>query len=953
MNYKIYFLLTKIFLLTSIIGSAQTEQEFYGTNVYFHNWNETNHTIDGYDWSMPNWVKPAENSGLVSSRKISNLSFKRKDVIYSERGFKGQFKRKVSWNWRKLEPQEGVYDFQSLRDEIKNVSENGKYKLEVNIYAAVFKFEFLNPDGSVDTSLNDFQRRSIDAEQSAPQWLVDTYNIPRKAPAIEGTVRITNLDEFDSRYHFRYKKLITALGESGILNDPIILNAYVCLGSPTRGEEGEGPKPNEANYDKYIERLDVWAEAAGSNTKKLTSVSSDENNAQAAIDRGMGQRGGFVEQYLMRLVNPQIGSRVNAQGYLEFNENAVIYKENRTSGDENENYFLNALAASRFGEPRSYKHRYRESTLRALQMRRTTIWDEWAEGFVNPPLSQFLALSLAKRVNTTADAWCYLRQSDMILNNPNNKGIKDAIAVENRNPDGTLPVKNFERWLYQRDGGDIKTIPVRERGQGGDILFRDKNKPFDYTARRTDASNGFNKIGFALDDRFIKGKGEVAIKVSYEDNGTTQWFLQYTNTNGGIVKERVTNQNTRTLKTITWVLKNISFNATGMNNDFFLIAEQGDLTASFVRVIKLDSSTDGGNGSTDGASNIDGPDVVLPGKSYTVDIDYTASEDRSVILELKQNKAPFTNYGSKQVNVSKGTGTVSIPIDIDPNIPLGNNEYKWFGYIFPKGGGFSNNLGVIQELNIDCLADDDVTTSTWRIENKATKQWISPLCRLEYNESVPLIVSPTTNTGTCTMFNFIPADDGYYFIENVYTKGRYRPKGCSDIVDDSIEIVQVGNDSFGWCVQWKLIETSNGYFRIQNRQTGHWIRSEGCSGNEGTRIKQVSIAYTGDCTAWKLIDVGVRNRGSEISNNEDVKINFYPNPVNNNLILQLGNSLKEIQSIKIYDLQGRVAKAISKNELKESIIYSIDVSGITNGMYILSIDFNKKETQNSQFIIKH
>ncbi|WP_158594395.1 hypothetical protein [Aquimarina sp. AD1] len=43
----------------------------------------------------------------------------------------------------------------------------------------------------------------------------------------------------------------------------------------------------------------------------------------------------------------------------------------------------------------------------------------------------------------------------------------------------------------------------------------------------------------------------------------------------------------------------------------------------------------------------------------------------------------------------------------------------------------------------------------------------------------------------------------------------------------------------------------------------------------------------------------------------------------------------------------------SENDLKLDTEQVIDASDITEGIYILSIDFYKKETQNSQFIIKH
>ncbi|WP_298545586.1 T9SS type A sorting domain-containing protein [uncultured Aquimarina sp.] len=82
-------------------------------------------------------------------------------------------------------------------------------------------------------------------------------------------------------------------------------------------------------------------------------------------------------------------------------------------------------------------------------------------------------------------------------------------------------------------------------------------------------------------------------------------------------------------------------------------------------------------------------------------------------------------------------------------------------------------------------------------------------------------------------------------------------------------------------------------------------------------------------------------------------ISFYPSPANNQLILKNNNAIEDIKSIRIYDLQGVMVKDIAKNELELNTQKSIDVSAIDNGVYILSIDFVKREIQNFQFVIKH
>ena len=536
-NLRIVLLLSLWVMSSSRLPAQLTpadEPAFYGTDIYFHDWNQTNHTTDGYDWSMPDWVQPEPNSAITHFRKINGEPA---DDMLLAAGFRGNIKRQLAWSWKKIEATEGKYDFQGLRDEINRVSEDGKYKIELRIYAAVQKYATFNEDGTAKPT----PEYIVDSEQSAPEWLKD-----KGVATITGnrflTFQLTYYNEYDNRYHTPYINMVKALGKTGILNDERIINAYVHLGSQTRGEEGHGPALDSPHRAKYEERLKTWADAAGKDAHKLMTMSNEGKDLKTAYEFGIGQRNGFVENFLLHASNPDLGTRVDSQGYLEVDETHPLIKNKLASGDENEEYFLNQFMKDRFGDYNTFEHRYREATLRVLQMRRTSIYDQNVQGFINPPLRQFAALSLAKDVYTTADAWTYLRQNNLKPNDGRNKQVQAQIDVSARNADGSLPVKNFERWLYQRDGNDIKTIPTRKRGEGGLQRARDERHPYEFTARKTDADQGFDRIGFALDDRFIRGRGEVALKVSYVDDGTTQWYLQYTGTDGNLKRKRVANQ---------------------------------------------------------------------------------------------------------------------------------------------------------------------------------------------------------------------------------------------------------------------------------------------------------------------------------------------------------------------------------------------------------------------------
>lgn len=71
---------------------------------------------------------------------------------------------------------------------------------------------------------------------------------------------------------------------------------------------------------------------------------------------------------------------------------------------------------------------------------------------------------------------------------------------------------------------------------------------------------------------------------------------------------------------------------------------------------------------------------------------------------------------------------------------------------------------------------------------------------------------------------------------------------------------------------------------------------------------------------------------STLSNEEFLKneISVYPNPVTN--LLNIDNSSIPIETVKVYDLSGRLINGIKINDNQ------IDVSQLQNGMYILNIE---------------
>jgi hypothetical protein len=142
-------------------------------------------------------------------------------------------------------------------------------------------------------------------------------------------------------------------------------------------------------------------------------------------------------------------------------------------------------------------------------------------------------------------------------------------------------VKNFERWLIQRDRDGARTVPVMPASYAGSPGVPE------WTARSTDAAGGSDLIGFSLDDRFLAGGPyRVAIKVTYADAGHGAWALEVPEAGGGEATRTVRTADTGAVRTATFFLDDAAFPARGEDFDFRIRAVEGDAVVCFVRVIK-------------------------------------------------------------------------------------------------------------------------------------------------------------------------------------------------------------------------------------------------------------------------------------------------------------------------------------------------------------------------------
>ena len=506
-------------------------------------WRTVDDLVDGWDWSLPPGIRPTPYCGISRTR----------------RPLPGNRYVAVRSSWRECEPQEGVYDFGPLRERLRSLPEE-YVGAELHVYASVHETKYF-----ADRSLRTVKRTT---PGTAPEWLVRKYGVPirpeKPKTNIATPFQVVNLKIFDERYHRRYLRFVEAFGRSGIPQMPQVLLCYVHGRSASRGEEAGG-RYEGRDLDGMKQRLAAWAGAFKGVEHKLAWTGHRGELLVHAYRLGMGQRNGYVEMYLLHCDNLELGQRIDNDGYLVVDETCPPIRDGRAFGDENEEYNVRTHVP-RFGPVETWPHRWRESMLRALQMRRNFLW---ANDSQDPALLAYVSLELGRNVSNTPDAWCYLRQS--------------SIRAKGR----ARPVKNFERWLYQRDAEGYRTVPAAKVAIPAQQIGHHPDHKYDYTARRTDLALGNAAIGFALDDRFlVGGPHKVAIKVTYHDVGTGTWRLEYATPKGRATRS-VQCSSAGRVRTVTFFLDDACFPARGMDFDFWIGAVGWDATIGFVRVIKL------------------------------------------------------------------------------------------------------------------------------------------------------------------------------------------------------------------------------------------------------------------------------------------------------------------------------------------------------------------------------
>ncbi|MBN1675098.1 MAG: beta-galactosidase [Kiritimatiellae bacterium] len=541
-------------------------------------------TVDGYDWWLPSYVRMTPYSGYITKTEWG------RDRLRLQRFQDGHVHRAeyVTVTWNEVNPAEDVYDWDFVDRKIREATAEP---------GTGYMFWIVN------------------YSETHPNWRPERPQRPAIPPWVvaKGNVKFLSNNavaawEPGCGYQKYFGKMLRALG-ARYKDDPklvaVDMRGLDCHHGEWcwRGGRGDGAiEEAETRTGLTPESVRAWGirfvddfvEGFAGQEKKLVwpngthsfiprrGTKHDYGPASRAIrrhayERGCGGRDGKPSLWL-KYIGEGYGSRLTKEGYLEFDEDFAPVRTGAMWYTENSEYFPDGKGSKEFGGEKHHRLRWFVTTMRVLQMRRN--W-QWVPSIIaqfeefDPAFMRWVDYSMGKNRRTSPDAWSWLREGYL-------SEWSDF-----------RPVKNFERWLLQRDvDPDGRTVPAAKVDISELKYNYTSGKGYEFHARRTDRAGGSAHIYLQADPVFgAGGPRKVMLKVTYLDGPATRWRIEYTGRDGAASSETVETTGSGNWQTSTFEIPDMRFARAFRDQMDFRITSLGpaDLTVKLVRLIKAEA----------------------------------------------------------------------------------------------------------------------------------------------------------------------------------------------------------------------------------------------------------------------------------------------------------------------------------------------------------------------------
>lgn len=514
---------------------------------------------DGDDWTLPGWAEPAADSGFFSEEATPA------DAVHV---------RSVDVSWRQVAP---------APDAPLDLTSSGS--------AQGLTFEPLEQQLAEPGPY--WVRLFASGEDWAPEWVVEQCGVGPVATDYDGQQHLPIWDACVwEALRATWRQLLV---DQGILADPDFRFAYVPGGftwveydyDVISEAVRKGFLDRETYLEWYPRMLADLAEIGGDQVGRLVFTgedypfgpfgADDDLLTADAVRAGMGVRTGITELSNFHLSEaPAYGSRIDADGHLVVDDEGPPHDGGRVVATENECYDDCGYAADDFG------YAVTMSNLKALQLRMNWIYVVPGPSGLDllPEHWDWVRRSIGQRPATSADAWAALRDAE----DRYWRWEDGPFGPGGREWRDRPYVRNYERWLVQRDVGP-RAVARRSTADvhRGEL---EADNGVAYEGLRTDLARGRDSLAFDLDERFLDpGRShDVLVKVTFLDRGRGSFTVRHAG--GSSPPVRVEDSGDWRTATIRLPALTPDDSMPG-STDLWVTASGADLHVRFVRVVRL------------------------------------------------------------------------------------------------------------------------------------------------------------------------------------------------------------------------------------------------------------------------------------------------------------------------------------------------------------------------------
>lgn len=456
--------------------------------------------VDGDDWSLPEWVRPAANSGYFSEESDA-------DELVAVRS--------IDVSWRQIRPTRGGALDRSASGSAQGLSFDGL-------------------DAQLSEPGDFWMRVFASGEEWAPEWVADTCGVTSYGPDDDGQRHLPIWDEcvWDALLD-TYRALFV---DTGLAADDRLRFVYVP-GAFTWAEYDydmiqaavdAGDLDEQTYLAWYAHAWTDLVELFGDAAHKLVFTGEDypfgpfgdaENLLAAdAVGAGMGIRTGITEPSNFHLSEaPAYGSHVQPNGHLVVDESLPVHSGRFVVATENE-----CFTDCGYDTDDPY-YAVRQANLKALQLRVNWMYVVPEDSYLPeyPEHWDWVRLSIGQTADTSADAWAALRDAEDTYW----AGDEPPAPFDDPAAWPTRPwVRNLERWLVQVDepGSVAHRTEVDTR-----VGVVEAANGTAYEGLSTSVAAGDTGFVFEVDPRFAAASaGRAVMKITYLDSGSGAFTVQ-------------------------------------------------------------------------------------------------------------------------------------------------------------------------------------------------------------------------------------------------------------------------------------------------------------------------------------------------------------------------------------------------------------------------------------------